>query len=308
MNSDFIIIPVHNRRNYTLKCLQNLHAIGDLEKYTVVVVDDGSTDGTSELISKEYPEVTILTGSGYLYWTGSIEMGMKYAIDHGAECVIWLNDDSSVPQGAIARLAEVAKKNQGMASALGFVNQHTIREKWYFPVQKKTLLGIKPNEVTPNSGLIPSDACRGNLVAISRHVVEKIGYPDGTYIPHVAGDTDYSLRVSSAGLPCVIVTDVLLEELCTIRNDNDSWLLGDTGIATIWKRVYAKKSALRPRTRWIYLTRHWGLVGAIQFPKPYIYLLIATGMRILIPRNVLIFIFGRFSHEWNASSWRRELK
>jgi glycosyltransferase involved in cell wall biosynthesis len=42
-----IIIPVHNRKAITLKCLETLQNNGDLDKYHVIVVDDGSTDGTS---------------------------------------------------------------------------------------------------------------------------------------------------------------------------------------------------------------------------------------------------------------------
>ena len=46
----YIIIPVHNRKAITLQCLNTLKNNGDLGQYHVVVVDDGSTDGTAEAI------------------------------------------------------------------------------------------------------------------------------------------------------------------------------------------------------------------------------------------------------------------
>jgi GT2 family glycosyltransferase len=72
--SIYIIIPVHNRKQITIACLENLNACDDLQKYHVIVVDDGSTDGTAEAIRSQYPIVEILTGDGNLWWTGAIDV------------------------------------------------------------------------------------------------------------------------------------------------------------------------------------------------------------------------------------------
>jgi len=69
----FIIIPVHNRREVTLACLANLQQTGDLANFQVVVVDDGSTDGTAEAVRSSYPEVKCLAmaicgGQGRSLW------------------------------------------------------------------------------------------------------------------------------------------------------------------------------------------------------------------------------------------------
>jgi glycosyltransferase involved in cell wall biosynthesis len=48
--SVFILIPVHNRKTITLACLEALEKNSDLERYQVVVIDDGSTDGTGQAI------------------------------------------------------------------------------------------------------------------------------------------------------------------------------------------------------------------------------------------------------------------
>ena len=92
----YIIIPVHNRKALTLACLENLKINSNLQKYQVIVVDDGSSDRTSEEVVANYPEVIILKGDGNLWWTGAIKKGMEYAYEHGAEYLIWLNDDCLV--------------------------------------------------------------------------------------------------------------------------------------------------------------------------------------------------------------------
>ena len=56
----YIIIPVHNRKAITLQCLDTLEKNGDLHKYHVIVIDDGSTDGSSEAVKSFYPDVIIL--------------------------------------------------------------------------------------------------------------------------------------------------------------------------------------------------------------------------------------------------------
>lgn len=53
--SVYIIIPVHNQKVLTLACLKNLKTNGDLQKYHVIVVDDGSSDGTAEKVTASYP-------------------------------------------------------------------------------------------------------------------------------------------------------------------------------------------------------------------------------------------------------------
>jgi glycosyltransferase involved in cell wall biosynthesis len=61
-HSIFVLIPIHNRKATTLKCLSNLYFSHDAGKFRLhtVIIDDGSTDGSAEAIRAQFPEVTIL--------------------------------------------------------------------------------------------------------------------------------------------------------------------------------------------------------------------------------------------------------
>ncbi len=114
MNNEsiYIIIPVHNRKALTLDCLENLKTNSDLQKYQVIVVDDGSCDRTADKVAENHPEVTILKGDGNLWWTGAVALGMEYAYEQEAEYFIWLNDDYQFSCGTLKNLVSFVCENE----------------------------------------------------------------------------------------------------------------------------------------------------------------------------------------------------
>jgi len=76
-----IVTPVRNRKAITLQCLRSLSRIDrtDLEVH-VIVVDDGSTDGTSESIRERFPEIEVVQGDGKLFYTGGTNRGIQAAL------------------------------------------------------------------------------------------------------------------------------------------------------------------------------------------------------------------------------------
>ncbi len=302
----WIIIPAHNRKRFTLGCLEHLRGQGLREKMRVLVVDDGSTDGTPAAVAENHPGVEIVRGDGNLYWTGAIALGMRHAMERGAQCMVWLNDDAVPHDNAIERVADRAMEIGGIVSGQGFVDMGSKRGRWLFPVLHRGMDRLVSIEVIEAKGISEADTCRGNLVAVARRVVERIGYPDGTWIPHVNGDTDYGLRATAAGLPCEVMCDALIEELDTRRQDNRSWLLGEAHPLSIWRRLLRKNHSAYPPMWAVYNVRHFGWRGALRIPGPYARLAMATVARCLIPRPWLIRIYGSRSHAWKAYEWEKQ--
>jgi GT2 family glycosyltransferase len=97
MKSLCILIPVYNKLEYTKKCLADLinNLNGNFAKsVSIVVIDDGSKDGTESWIHAKYPEIVVLRGNGKLFWSGAINLGIKYAIyQEGFEYILFWNND-----------------------------------------------------------------------------------------------------------------------------------------------------------------------------------------------------------------------
>ena len=84
-----IITPVHNRRDITLQCLKSLARINsNALDIHIIIVDDGSTDGTSEAISANYPQVEIIKGDGNLWFTAGTNRGIEAALKHNPDYIL----------------------------------------------------------------------------------------------------------------------------------------------------------------------------------------------------------------------------
>ena len=200
----YIIIPVHNRKQITLKCLEHLDKSGDLQNYHIVVVDDGSTDGTTEAINSLYPDLTILPGDGNLWWTGAIKKGMEYAYEQGAEYFVWLNDDCLVSKKAIPDLVAFCRQsNLNIIGCQGYeldnYNQIAFGGK-YKHWGDYQLTKFSENEINK------CELLSGNLVVFPKTLIEKIGFPNPDILPHYGGDALFLIRARKAGFKIFIDT------------------------------------------------------------------------------------------------------
>jgi GT2 family glycosyltransferase len=243
MSSHVIIIPAHNRRATTLACLRHLGTTGDLGRFAVIVVDDGSTDGTSEAVRTEFPMVEILHGDGNLWWTGAIALGMQRAFESGAEAVCWLNDDCLPAPGTLETLFDGAGAAPGQIVAPACFNADTGE-----PVPNAF---SGRNRVSVNAGKKrPADGLSGFCVVLPRAVWTRIGLPDARRFPHYYGDNAYTLTAARAGFS-VMVLGTARAELTAYHAPPTLRALGERarGWREQWSRIFVSpKSPYRLRT------------------------------------------------------------
>jgi len=87
-----------NWNNYpdTSECIESLQELS-YNNFEIVVVDNGSTDGSGKRLRKEYDDVTVLFTNRNLGFAGGNNRGIREAMDRGADYVWILNDDIIIP-------------------------------------------------------------------------------------------------------------------------------------------------------------------------------------------------------------------
>ncbi len=106
-----VVAPVHNRREITLQCLRSLARLNanDFEVH-IIIVDDGSTDGTSGAIEKEFPNVEIVTADGSLWFTEGTNVGIRHALKENPDYALMINDDQVFDADFLKYMVETAEK------------------------------------------------------------------------------------------------------------------------------------------------------------------------------------------------------
>jgi len=97
----YLVTVVHNRRAVSEVFARNL-AAQNVPGLTLVLVDDGSTDGTAEAVVAAYPNTVVLMGDGNLWWAGGLQKGLNWLAAQGLAPqtnVIFMNDDVEFKAG-----------------------------------------------------------------------------------------------------------------------------------------------------------------------------------------------------------------
>jgi GT2 family glycosyltransferase len=199
-----IVIPIHNGIDYTMECLDSLKKI-EYPNYEIIIVDDGSTDESKEIISQKYPGVKILKGNGNLWWSGSMNLGIKEALDHGAEYILALNNDNVVSKDFLNVLIQYADEHPKsiVGSKVYFIDQLLkIRYAGGYIDWKMGKI------IAPHYGEIDHGQCNeikevqwlgGMGVLMPRILFHDVGYFDDKYFPQYLGDIDLWLRAHHFG-------------------------------------------------------------------------------------------------------------
>lgn len=182
-------MTVHNRRDTTVECIDRFYKCNHIENYEIdfYMMDDGSTDGTSETVAQKFPQIKILHGDGHLYWNRGMYYCWKEAIKIHHDFYLWLNDDTMLFKNALDILFNNYNKAGEFSIISGCCCDTETKSKVAYGGRNKHGL------ITPNGELQNILSMNGNIVLIPNCVIEKIGIND-PYFQHGLGDFEYGYR------------------------------------------------------------------------------------------------------------------
>ena len=198
------VVLSYNGREDTLAALESLQGI------EAVVVDNGSTDGSAEAVAERFPDVELIRTGVNLGFAGGNNVGIRRALDRGADWVLLLNNDASVEPGLVDALAAAAEARPDagvLACKVLFAGSDRL---WYAGAGFDAVLGRSRHEgfSEPDRPDRLRDTTRatGAAMAVSRAAIEAAGLLDEELFLY-AEDLEWSLRIREAGFAVVYVPD-----------------------------------------------------------------------------------------------------
>ncbi len=203
MRSVYIIIVNWNGLKDTYECIRSVLNIS-YKNYTILVVDNGSDKDDSKEIATKFPEVITLRSESNLGFSGGNNLGIKYAMDKGAEYILLLNNDTIVEKDFLDVLVNIASKNQTIGLAVPKINYYSEPSKvWYAGGYISKFRGAALTEgcgksdskYTEDKFVTFATAC---CLLIDKRVINDIGLMDENYFLYLE-DADYCLRSYNSG-------------------------------------------------------------------------------------------------------------
>jgi len=203
-----ILIVNWNTRGFLLRCLRSIFETREEDSWEVIVVDNGSRDGSGEEAKRRFPVIRLIENEKNLGFAKAMNQGLQQSSGRYA---LLLNPDTQVKEGAIERLLSFmaahpevgisgghllnrdGSKQNSIANfpslATELLNKSLLR--WMFP---KRFPGKGRNYSEP----IEVDSVIGACMIVRRETMEQVGPLDEDYFLFLE-ETDWCYRMKKAG-------------------------------------------------------------------------------------------------------------
>ncbi len=205
-----ILITVYNRRQKTIDCLRKLYSqqLKPWVRLEIYLTDDGSTDGTSDAVKDQFPDVKLYIGSGSMFWAGGMRFTWEKALPTNADFYLLINDDTLLTPHAIATLLSCVEKYNDPVICIGStVNEHTGKTS-YGGSKLTSKTQWKSKKIEAPATETDCDFANANIMLVPNYIVHSIGILSKDYT-HGLADYDYTLKAKKAGFRVVIAPGFL---------------------------------------------------------------------------------------------------
>lgn len=261
----------HNRRECTLAALSDLHeqVLPAGVSLSHVIVDDGSVDGTAAAVSKRFPDVEIVQGSGQFFWAGGMRHGWEQVVRNTVFDYLFVyNDDVHLEQSAISCLLD---------ASTGLAEPHIVVGSFLSEDGSVTTYGGRRRSsrwhplkfaeiIEPDDTVQEADTLNMNGALISKSALSRVGFLSEYYV-HSGADFEYGLKLRKAGGRVLVAARHI--GYCDLNPASSSLPEHSEKLTDSLKQLFDQKR--EPfRQRLFYYRQHGGLLWPVFFISPYV--------------------------------------
>lgn len=264
----YAVVLTFNHYEDTQECLASIQKLND-ENLKILVVDNGSTDGTPEKVQADFPEVEVIETGHNLGVPWGYNVGFSYALQAGAEYVLMLNNDTVVDQQLLTHLMAAGEPDPQAGIMVPKILYYDDPEVVWsvggryrkFPPAHVILGQDRPSSEFDEPFYLEYALSCGLL--IHRRAFESAGLFDPGYF-FFFDDWDFTHRVRAHGLHIIFVPEAEMWHKVSksTRDSNKASFFWKT-----WGESSARFYRRHGRPVWLSLPVHIGYIIAREFIK-----------------------------------------
>lgn len=218
-----IVILTYNKLDYTKQCIESIRQYTDPDTYELIVVDNHSTDGTSDWLNDQRDIRAILNDEN---------MGFPKGCNQGIEAatgdqILLLNNDTVVTVNWLSNMTRCLQSSADIGAAGAITNSCAYYQSipvTYSSIDEMQQFAEKIN-ISDENQWEERLKLIGFCLLIKRSVIDEIGMLDEIFSPGNFEDDDFSFRLKSAGYRLMLCKDAFIHHYGSVsfREDIDKY-------------------------------------------------------------------------------------
>ncbi len=272
----WIVVLTWNNYADTAECLTSLRTLS-YPHYEVLLVDNASSDETPRRVRRRFPEVTVIENQRNLGVSAGYNVGFRYALAHGADFVLMLNNDTVLDPVLLSYLVAAGyEPHAGILVPVAYFYDRpdTI---WSAGARRRQLppaIVMEKRLFRQQSGYHQLEYAIGCCILLKRAALLQAGLLDETYY-FMWEDLDLSLRMRAAGFLILQVPQAKLRHKVSRSTRPQTslfWQMHGEGGVTFHRRYGSYQSMLTELG--YFALREFVVKQQWQFLRPFV-----TGLR-----------------------------